>query len=387
MRRKVCIVTGTRAEYGLLYWLMRHIKEDKNLQLQIIATGAHLSPEFGLTYRAIEKDGFKIDEKVEMLLSSDTAIGIGKSMGLGTIGFAEAFDRLKPDIIAVLGDRFEVLCAAQAALVAKIPVAHIHGGEITQGAIDDAIRHSVTKMSHLHFVAAEPYRKRVVQLGEDPRKVFNFGAIGIDNIKKLKLLGKKEFEKSIGFTLGRPTFLVTYHPLTLSKRSSESLTTELLCALDEFGGAKIIFTMPNADADGRVIFKMIEEYAAKDPEKAVVYKSLGQLKYLSALEHVDAVVGNSSSGLIEAPALGKPAVNIGDRQKGRLRASTVIDCKEDRASIKAAVKKALSPQFQRSLRKISSPYGYGDCSYRIKEQLKKIDLDGIVMKRFHDIGA
>ncbi|MDK2820353.1 MAG: hypothetical protein PWP31_318 [Clostridia bacterium] len=383
--RKICIVTGTRAEYGLLYWLMKEVQADDELELQVIATGMHLSPEFGLTYKLIEQDGFRIDEKVEMLLSSDTPVGITKSIGLATIGFADALARLKPDIIVLLGDRYEILAAAQAAMVARIPIAHIHGGETTEGVIDEAIRHSVTKMSQLHFVSAEPYKKRVIQLGENPERVYNFGAIGLDNITYLSLLDRNNFEQSIGFKLGEKNFMVTYHPVTLKKNNTKRAMLAIFNALDKFPEAKIIFTKTNSDTEGRIINQMIEEYAAKRNERVKVFTSLGQLRYLSALKHVDVVIGNSSSGLIEAPFFKKPTVNIGERQRGRLKASSVIDCKENTEEIVAAINRALSPEFQQLLSDLDLPYGKGNVSYKIKECLKNIDLTNILMKKFYDI--
>ena len=384
-KRTLCIVTGTRAEYGLLYWLMKEIQADPDLQLQIVATGMHLSPEFGLTYKMIEEDGFEIDAKVEMLLSSDTPVGIAKSVGLGVIGFADAFSRLQPDIIVLLGDRFEAFAAAEAALMARIPVAHIHGGETTEGVIDEAIRHSITKMSHLHFVAAEPYRRRVIQLGEAPDRVFNFGAIGLDNLKRLSLLNRNDLEASIGFTLGKLNFLVTYHPVTLDAKSSRLPMQELLASLEEFPQARIIFTKANADTDGRIINKMIEEWVHEQNGRAMVASSLGQLRYLSAISHVDLVIGNSSSGLLEVPAFKKPTVNLGERQAGRLKASSVLDCPEQKDAITVMIRKALSKDFQRSLSNTISPYGAGDVSVRIKEELKSSNLAGILMKKFHDL--
>jgi len=384
-RRKICVVTGARSEYGLLRWLMHEIQNDPGLILQVVATGMHLSPEFGLTYNVIENDGFTISAKVEMLLSSDSPVGMAKSIGLGVLGFTDALERLKPDILVVLGDRYEILAAAQAAMALHIPIAHIHGGEITEGAIDDCIRHAVTKMSHMHFVANEIYRKRVIQLGEQPQKVFNFGAIGLDNIKKLSLLGKEEFEQSIGFTLGSLNFLVTYHPVTLRLIEPQQPVTVLLEALDSFPQAKVIFTKPNSDAGGRVISRMIDRYVAERPERTAAFVSLGQLIYLSAIRHVDVVIGNSSSGLIEVPAFKKPTVNIGDRQKGRLKASSVIDCSEIKEDIILAINKALSQDFQRNLKHVISPYGEGDTSLRIVKVLKSIDLSTILIKRFYDL--
>jgi len=384
-RRKICVVTGTRAEYGLLFWLMKEIDKDNDLELLIIVTGMHLSSEFGLTYQTIENDGFKIDEKVEMLLSSDTPVGIAKSIGLGTIGFADALDRLKPDILVILGDRYEVLAAAQAAMVAKIPIAHMHGGETTEGAMDEAIRHALTKMAQIHFVSAEIHRHRVIQLGEKPDLVLNYGAPGLDNIANLKLLDKTELMHSLDFTFGELNFLVTYHPVTLAKRTPECAMQALLDALGEFPEATIIFTKPNSDTHGRVIIRLIDEYAAQQPGRVKVFTSLGQLRYLSVMKHSDIVIGNSSSGLIEAPLMKKPTVNIGERQSGRLRASSVLDAPEEFGQIVASIQKALSPDFQNSLLKVTSPYGDGHASPRIKEFLKKVELDGILIKKFCDI--
>jgi len=314
--RTICIVTGTRAEYGLLYWLMKEIQVDPDLKLQIIATGMHLSPEFGLTYRQIEKEGFKIDRKIEMLLSSDTPTGISKSMGLGMIGFSEAYVDLKPDIIVLLGDRFEIFSAASAAMIARIPIAHLHGGESTEGAFDEAIRHSITKMSHLHFTATEEYRRRVVQLGESPDRVFNVGGLGIDNIKKLKLMSREEFENSIDFKLSSKNLMITFHPVTLEHATSREQFQNLLNALDELHDTRFIFTKPNADTEGRVIIKMIDDYVSRNKYEAISFVNLGQLRYLSAMQFIDGVVGNSSSGLAGGPTFKIGTINIGDRQRG-----------------------------------------------------------------------
>ncbi|UFJ40051.1 UDP-N-acetylglucosamine 2-epimerase [Brevibacillus humidisoli] len=388
-KRKICVVTGTRAEYGLLYWLMKEIQDDPDLELQMVVTGMHLSPEFGLTYRTIVEDGFTIHEKVEMLLSSDTPVAITTSIGLGTIGFAVAFDRLQPNIVVLLGDRYEILAAAQAALVARIPIAHLHGGETTEGAIDEAIRHAVTKMSHFHFVSTEEYRRRVIQLGEVPERVYNVGAIGLDHIRQLTLLDREELESSIGFTLGKVNFLITYHPVTLSDRRPEESMNELLAALDEFPDAHLIFTKPNSDTGGRIISKMIDDYVSRDSSRRVAFTSLGQLRYLSAVKHVDVVIGNSSSGIIEVPAFRKPTVNLGDRQRGRVRAPSIIDCDETRTDIVAAINKALSTPFQRELSSLNSPYGNGSeyVSVKIKDLLKKAELRNVLMKSFFDLPA
>lgn len=382
-KRKICIVTGTRAEYGLLYWLMKEVGADPDLQLQIIATGMHLSPEFGLTYQQIEADGFNIDAKVEMLLSSDSPVGIAKSMGLGVIGFADALDRLKPDILVVLGDRFEILAAAQAAMVARIPIAHIHGGETTEGAFDESIRHAITKMAQWHFVAAESYRKRVIQLGETSDRVFNFGAPGLDHLQRLDWMDRPSLEESLAIKLDLPVFLVTYHPATLNQRKPIAVMNELLAALDEFPQATIIFTYPNADTGGRALIERLDQWVATNRHHAKAFVSLGQQRYLSLMREADAVIGNSSSGLIEAPALKKATVNIGDRQKGRLKASSIIDAAENKNAIVAAINKALSADFRADLQATKSLYGSGDVSRRIKDTLKAVAIG--TQKAFFDI--
>jgi len=382
--KKICVVTGTRAEYGLLYWLMKEIELDKELELQLIVTGMHLSPEFGLTYKTIEKE-FKIDKKIEMLLSSDTSVGISKSMGLAQISFAEAYEDLKPDLLVLLGDRYEIFSAASAAMIANIPIAHLHGGETTQGAFDEAIRHSITKMSHLHFTAANEYRNRVIQLGENPSRVFNVGGLGIENIKRLKLLSKEEFEKSIDFKLNKKNIIVTFHPVTLEKSTAKEQFQELVDAIDELEDTNIIFTKANSDTDGRVINSMIDEYVSKNHDKSVGFTSLGQLRYLSALQYVDAMVGNSSSGLIEAPSFKIGTINIGDRQKGRIRADSVIDCCENKESILKAVKRLYSSEFQELLNTVKNPFGNGCSSMNIIKELKKINLENILKKSFYDL--
>ena len=384
--RKICVVTGTRAEYGLLYWLMREIEADGDLELQVIVTGQHLSPEFGLTYKTIEKDGFRISAKVEMLLSSDTPVGIAKAVGLGTIGFADALDRLKPDIMVLLGDRFEALSAAQAAMFLRIPIAHLHGGEATEGLIDEAIRHAITKMSLLHFVSANEYRNRVIQLGESPDRVFNFGAIGLDNIRRLKLLSKSELEKAIPFKFRKHNFLVTYHPVTLSGESPEVYVNNLLKAFSSFDDVGIIFTQANADTSGRLINDLFKNYVQKHSDRMVFVNTLGQLKYLSTIRYVDAVVGNSSSGILEVPSFNIPTINIGPRQNGRLMADSVISCNDSSEGILTALNRALSEPFMSFIKNSKSPYGDGGVSERIVEVLKSADLSpSVIMKHFFDI--
>jgi GDP/UDP-N,N'-diacetylbacillosamine 2-epimerase (hydrolysing) len=386
MTRKICVITGTRAEYGLLRLVLQGIKDDPALTLQIIATGMHLSPEFGLTYREIENDGFQIDRKVEMLTSSDTPVGIAKSMGLGLIGFADALNELRPDLIVVLGDRFEIFSAVAAALVARVPVAHLHGGETTQGAFDEALRHSITKMSHLHFVAAEEYRQRVMQLGEQPERIFLVGGLGIDNIKHMKLLDRAELEASLNLKLGQKNLLITFHPVTLEMSTATSQMEELLVALAELRNTQLIFTLPNADTGGRAMIKMVEQFVAQR-SNAHAYTSLGQLRYLSCIAHVDGVVGNSSSGLAEVPSFKKGTVNIGNRQRGRLQAESVINCEPNRQSIAAALVKLYATDFQSKLRRVRNPYGEGGASAKVVETIKHLVIDDIVRKTFHDLPA
>jgi len=378
--KKVCFITGTRAESGLLFWVMKGIQNDPFFKFQLIVTGMHLSPEFGMTYKEIETD-FIIDKKIEILLSSDTPIGISKSMGLAQISFAEAYEELKPDLIVVLGDRFEIFSAVSAAMIARVPVAHIDGGETTEGAFDEAIRHSISKMSHLHFTSAEKYRQRVIQLGEQPERVYNVGALGIENIKKLKLLTKHEFEKSINFKLNKKNILVTFHPVTLEDLTSKIQFQELLNTIDGLEKTHIIFTKANSDTSGRVINQMIDDYVTKNRHKSICFVSMGQLRYLSAMQYVDAVVGNSSSGIVEAPSFNTPTVNIGDRQKGRIMGVSIFSCQPRSCDINLAIHKAL--KFDKSI-KYKSPYGDGKTSQKILDVLKKIENISI-KKIFFDI--
>ncbi len=386
MNRKVCVVTGTRAEFGLLRWLMQEVRESETLELQVIATGMHLSPEFGLTYLDIEEAGFSIDVKVEMLVSADTSTAVTKSMGLGLIGYADAYDRLSPDIVVLLGDRFEIFAAAAAAMIAGIPIAHLHGGETTEGAFDEAIRHSITKMSHLHFVAAEDYRRRVIQLGEHPERVFLVGGLGIDVIKRISLLDRQALEASLDFKFGQKNLLITFHPVTLEGNSSAKQMEELLAALDELTNTNLIFTLPNADTGGREIGGMIQKFVSTHSNSRV-YASLGQLRYLSCMKYVDGVVGNSSSGLAEAPSMGVGTINIGDRQKGRLSASSVIHCEPNLKSIREALKRLYEPTFQHSLAETINPYGSGGASQKIVEVLRTHPFNSLIKKTFFDLPA
>lgn len=384
MSRRICVVTGSRAEYGLLRWVIDGIAQSPALELQLVATGMHLSPEFGLTYREIEGDGHSLDAKVEMLLSSDSAAGVAKSIGLGLIGFADIFERLRPDMLLLLGDRFEILAAASAALVARIPIAHLHGGETTEGAFDESIRHAVTKMSHLHFVAAAPYRQRVIQLGEHPDRVHLVGGLGVDSIRRVSLLGRAELEASLDFAFGARNLLVTFHPATLEDQGAEQQMDELLSALDALRDTHLIITLPNADNGGRAIIRRIEAFVASHPN-ARAYASLGQQRYLSCLKQVDAVVGNSSSGLVEAPSMGIGTINIGDRQRGRLRAASVIDCKPERGDILRAIETSYSAAFRATLAAVVNPYGDGGASERIVQVLEAANLSDMVKKSFHDL--
>ena len=388
--RKICVFTGTRSEYGLLRPLMDEIQNEPGLILQILATGMHMSPEFGLTYKLIEADGFEIDEKVEMLLSSDSATGIAKAIALGIISFIEALGRLKPDLVVILGDRFEGLAMAQSCMIARIPITHLHGGEATHGLIDEAIRHAITKMSHLHFTSTEEYRRRVIQLGEHPDRVFNVGAIGIENIKRLSLLSKEELERDIGFDLGNRYFLVTFHPVTLEQSTAEGQFKELLNALDQVTSdsnelMRIVFTKTNADTDGRIINQLIDEYVAVHSDKAIAFTSMGAFRYLSAMKHASAVIGNSSSGIIEAPAFKVPTVNIGQRQKGRVQAPSIINCEPEVNSILEGIATALSPAFIASLSGMTNPYDRSNTVATIVGFLKKINLEGLINKTFYDL--
>lgn len=386
MKRKICVFTGTRAEYGLLLPLMKEIKKDNELRLQTVISGMHLSPEFGLTYKEIEKDGISIHETVENLMSSDTPIGICKSTGLGLMGYGESLARLKPDIVIVLGDRFEALAFAIASIIARIPIAHIHGGELTQGSIDDSFRHAITKMSQFHFTSTELYRKRVIQLGEHPDRVFNVGALGIDNVKSMTLLSKQQLEKKLRFKFNKHNLLISFHPSTREKSTSSIQFKNLLKVLDERKETNILFTYTNADIDGRVINKMIDTYVLKNRDRAVAFPSLGQLYYLSAIQFVDAVVGNSSSGIIEAPSLKAATIDIGDRQKGRAKVESIIECDPTIESMRDAFKKLYSEEFQKILKGVVNIYGNGNTAKSIVRILKESDLSEITIKKgFYDI--
>lgn len=384
-RRKICVVTGTRAEYGQLSRILKLIGQHPQLELQLVACGMHLAPEYGLTYRAIEADGFAIDRKIEMQLASDTPVGTTKSTGLGLIGFADAFAELAPDIVLVLGDRFEILAAATAAMLANIPLAHISGGEITEGVIDDSIRHAITKMANIHFPATEVYRRRVIQLGEPPETVYCVGDPAVDAMLSMPLLTRAQLEKDLKIRFNKHLLLITYHPVTREGTLAERQFVELLRAVDEQPDSTLIFTRPNCDSYGRAIIDRMEEYAAGHPDKAAVFASLGQQRYLSVLKLADAVVGNSSSGIVEAPTFKTATINVGDRQKGRLRSISVIDCEPKAAAMKAAFAQLYSPDFQKQLKTAVNPYGDGGASERIVEILAGYDLNRCHRKVFYDL--
>lgn len=380
--RKITVFTGSRAEYGLLYWLMKAIQNSDDLQLQIVVSGMHLAPQFGETWKEIEADGFTIDAKVEMLLASDTPVGVVKSMGLASIGFADALSRLNPDIVFLLGDRYETFAFAQAALIMKIPIAHAHGGELTLGAYDDAIRHAITKMASLHFVSTEVYRQRVMQMGEQTDSVFNVGALGLEHVKKTALFSFPQLVDVLQFSLKKPYFLVTYHPVTLANQPVEETFAALLRALDDWPQYQVLFTYPNADNGGQSIIQMLETYCNANPERAFAIKSLGYKKYLSAVAHAEVVIGNSSSGIIEVPAFGLPTVNVGFRQKGRLAAESVLNCDDGYLPIKDALKNALDQTFKQQCQNMTNPYGNGEVAARIVPALRNYELSTI--KSFQD---
>lgn len=385
MKKTICIVTATRAEYGLLKNIIKKFKTT-NFNVKIVATGMHLSSEFGLTYKEIEEDGFEIDEKIEMLLSSDTSVSISKSMGLAIISFAEYFERTKPDLIMVLGDRYEILSVCCAAMNAKIPIAHLYGGETTEGAIDECIRHSITKMSYLHFTSTEEYRKRVIQLGENPKRVFNVGAMGVENILNNEFLVKSELEKFIEFKLDRPYAIVTFHPVTLEKDTVEYQFEQLLQACNNYKDMKFIFTKANSDLNGRIINEMIDKYEFEN-DNVIAFESLGMLRYLSAVKYSCMVIGNSSSGIVEVPMFKIPTINIGDRQKGRLQGETVINCEPNVKDICIAIEKAKSKEFKNKIINSTNLFGYGNTSNQIvkivKEFLLKDNID--LKKKFYDL--
>lgn len=383
MTIKVAVFTGTRAEYGLLFWLLKDIQADDEMQLQLLVSGSHLSPEHGETYQQIEQDGFHIDEKIEILLSSDSAVGTAKSIGLGVLGFSDALARLNPDVLVLLGDRFEALAIAQTAMIMRIPILHLHGGEITEGAYDDAIRHTITKLSYLHATSTDEYRQRVIQLGEHPDRVRNVGAIGLDHLKRGKFMELDELSSSLNLSLERPFFVVTYHPVTLGEEQPTASFSALLKALDQFPDHQVILTYPNADDGGRQIIPLLEAYAAKNADRVFAIPSLGQVRYLSAIKLASAVIGNSSSGVIEVPSFDVPTVNIGVRQKGRLAAKSVIDAAANTDDIVKAINSAVRRDYLVDDEVVINPYGQGDSSSQVIDMIRTLQFESC--KTFYDI--
>lgn len=385
--RKICVVTGTRAEYGLLSRLMRMIKDSSETQLQIIATNMHLSPKYGNTYQEIERDGFTIDCKIPIIDENDKddAVTTVKSMAKALAGFADAYNELKPDMVVVLGDRYEILAAATAALIERIPIAHIHGGEVTEGAFDDAIRHSITKMSQLHFASTEAYRKRIIQLGEQPDRVFYTGAVGVENVKRLSLMSKEEIEREIDFRIDDKTILVTYHPVTLGNRTAKDDIEDFIAALEERKDLRVIFTMPNSDTGGQFIVDAINGFVGRNADRAKAFKSLGVMRYLSVMKQVAAVVGNSSSGLVEVPSFGIPTLNIGDRQKGRIAAESVYNCASDQESILKGFDTVLSNEFRTKASTVHNPYEKANTAEEIFKVISTYPIEQLNQKHFYDL--
>lgn len=383
-RRKICIVTATRAEYGLLYWLLCELQSAPEVELQLVVTGTHLSPRFGSTVDTIEADGFHIAARVPLPLDDDSPAGIAQSIGAATTGLARCFADLAPDVLVLLGDRYEMLAAAQAAMVTRIPIAHLHGGEATEGLIDEAIRHAITKMAHLHFVAAEPFRRRVIQLGEAPERVWMVGATGLDNIERLELLDRQTLETDLRISLVSPLYLVTYHPVTLADEDPGDAMRTMLEALDE-DRPTLVITGVNADTGGSSMRAQAERFAASRADRVALVETLGARRYLSLMQLADVVVGNSSSGLLEAPAVGTPTVDIGQRQAGRLRAASVIHCAGNRGAIREALKRALSTEHRAITARRETPYGNPGAARRIAKVLREHPLDNLLMKRFYDV--
>ena len=386
MKRKICVVSTSRADYGLLFWLLKEIEKSRFLELSLLLSGSHLEERFGLTYKEVQRD-FKHFYKVPLGLENDDETALCLAFSAGVAGFSKVLEQIKPDIMVLLGDRYEMLSAGIAGMLRAVPLAHIHGGESTQGAIDEGIRHALTKMSHIHFCATSLYKRRIIQLGENPARVYNVGGLGVENIKRLELLSKKDFENSLGFKLGKKNILVTFHPQTIEKKSASKQFSQILNALDSLKDTHFIFTGANADNGGKIINEMAQNYCLKNPKKAIFAISLGQLRYLSAIKHADIVLGNSSSGISEAPSLKKATINIGNRQKGRIKAASIIDAKCDKSKILKAIKKAYSKDFQAKLKSVKNPYDSGFASKKIIKVLENIKLNGILKKKFYDLDA
>ncbi len=384
-RRKICVVTGSRADFGLLFWIMKAIRADPALDLHLVVTGTHLVGGRGAALAEMERAGLSIGDRVEMLLATDSPVAVAKAIALGTIGFAEVYDRCRPDLLLVLGDRYEIFAAAQAALVARLPIAHLHGGERTEGAIDEAIRHSLTKMAHLHFVAAEEFRRRVIQLGESPERVFTVGAPGLEAVRRAPRISRTTLERDLQFSLEPPLFLVTWHPETLRDDAGQAGLDALLEALERFPAARLLWTCPNADPRAGALRERIAAFAGRHRNRVLLVEGLGVARYVAVMRLAAAVIGNSSSGIIEAPFLKVPSVNIGNRQKGRPRAASVIDCAETPAAIEAAIAKALRPAFRAACRRVVSPYGDGEVASEVVRVLKTFPLRNCLTKAFHDL--
>lgn len=386
MLKKAAVVTATRAEYGMLKNVIDRIDKSEKLELCLMVTGTHFVPEYGMTIKEIEQDGYPIAERIDVLMASDTPSAVSKTMGLTMMSFAEAFERQQPDCLVVLGDRYEILAVCSAAMNAGIPIIHISGGETTQGAIDESIRHCITKMSYLHFAGCETYRQRIIQLGEEPDRVYNFGDVGIESIRLVPAMTKQELEESINFSLDKPYMSVTFHPVTLEVQEAEAQMQELLAALENFGDMKFVITKANADAGGRRINKMIDSFVAEH-DNCAAYASLGIKRYVNLLRFSEGMIGNSSSGIREAPTIGVPTINIGNRQKGRLQADSILNCAPKKEEIIQAVRKSQTVEFREQARHTVNPYGDGNASERIVRTItdylyeNKICLE----KKFYDV--
>ena len=386
MKRKILFITGSRAEYGLLRKLILASAVDNDIEMRLIVTGSHLSSKHGSTYKDIEKDKIELTQKINIKLKNDSPMDVINSMSIAMRKFSNSFIKLQPDLIVILGDRYEIFSAASAAMILNIPIAHIHGGEVTEGAYDEAIRHSITKISHLHFVATNDFRKRVIQLGENPKTVFSVGGLGIDAIADLKLLSRPDLEKNMNFKFGTKNLLITLHPETrVDKTKQYKNLKTLLAALKKHKDIKFIFTMPNADQHNEQIANLIKAFCFSNPANASFYSSLGQLTYLSCLKYIDGVLGNSSSGLLEVPSFKKGTVNIGNRQSGRPKASSIIDCEFNKNEIFYAINKLYSPSFQKKLSSTKNPYGKPGASKKILQKIKTFPLNNLLNKKFYDL--
>lgn len=383
--KKICVVTTTRADYGLLFWLMKYVESSPTLDLQVVVTGMHLSAEYGNTYQHIQRDGFKITAQLSLDLSNDSNAAVAQQMSDCITGFSSIFNEIKPDLVVLLGDRYEVFAISTAAYLCQKPIAHIHGGETTEGALDEAFRHSITKMSYLHFASAEKHRNRIIQLGESPDRVFNVGAMGLDQIAKTQFLERTQLEIDLGFSFQKQNILITYHPTTLHSNTHQENVSEILKALDQFPGIGAIFTKPNSDTGNQRISRLLEEYVSKNSHRCVIHTNLGQLRYLSALQYVDAVVGNSSSGIMEVPAFEIGTINIGDRQKGRLCGKSVVHCELNEEEIVACLNRVMSSEFRQNKENFVNPYGEPGAAKKIINILEHCSLPREIKKTFYDV--